>query len=104
MPAEDIDVEDLLADWERRGVDPNRCVYTGDPLVANWALDHAYPLRQPGRQAHGKKLAKARAAVTEALHVAEVMTKAASAEGVPETQIAADLGVDRMTIRKWLGK
>lgn len=56
------------------------------------------------RLAQGKKLAKARAAVTEALRVAETMAQSAHANGVPETQIAAELGVDRMTVRKWLGK
>lgn len=56
------------------------------------------------RQAHGKKLAKARAAVTEALRVAQIMAQSAHAEAIPETQIAAELGVDRMTVRKWSGK
>ena len=56
------------------------------------------------RQMHGKKLARARAAVTEALRVAEVMARSARDEGVPETRIAEDLGVDRMTVRKWVGK
>lgn len=56
------------------------------------------------RQAHGKKLAKARAAVAEALQVAEAMAQSARADDVPETQIAKDLGVDRMTVRKWVGK
>ncbi|MGV0595113.1 hypothetical protein [Mycolicibacterium porcinum] len=56
------------------------------------------------RQAHGKKLAKARAAVKDALALAEVMAQSAHGAGIPETQIASDLGVDRMTVRKWLGK
>lgn len=56
------------------------------------------------RRAHGKKLARQRAAVTESLRIAEVLAQSAASEGVPETQIAADLGVDRMTIRKWVGK
>lgn len=56
------------------------------------------------RRAHGKKLARVRAQADEALRVAKVIARSANAEGVPETQIAADLGVDRMTIRKWLGK
>lgn len=30
--------------------------------------------------------------------------KSAHDEGIPETGVAADLGVDRMTVRKWLGK
>lgn len=56
------------------------------------------------RRAQGKKLARARAAATEALRIAEVMARAALTEGIPETQIAAELGVDRMTVRKWAGK
>lgn len=56
------------------------------------------------RVAHGRKLAKARAAVAEALRIAEVLALSAHADGVPETQIATELGVDRMTVRKWLGK
>lgn len=53
---------------------------------------------------HEKKLACARAAVAEALRLAEVMARSASDEGVPETRIAEELGVDRMTVRKWVGK
>lgn len=56
------------------------------------------------RRAHGRKLAKARAAAAEALRVAEVLARSAQAEGISEYQIAAELGVDRMTVRKWLGK
>lgn len=56
------------------------------------------------RKAHGRKLAKARAAAAEALRVAEILARSALSESVPETQIAAELGVDRMTVRKWAGK
>jgi DNA-binding GntR family transcriptional regulator len=56
------------------------------------------------RQAHASKLARARAAVTEALRVAQVMAQSAYGEGIPETRIAEELGVDRMTVRKWVGK
>jgi DNA-binding GntR family transcriptional regulator len=56
------------------------------------------------RQTHGKKLALARATVTEALRVAEILARSAHGEGIPETRIAEDLGVDRMTVRKWVGK
>lgn len=56
------------------------------------------------RKAWGKRLAKARTAQAEALHIASVMAQSAASEGIPETQIAAELGVDRMTVRKWLGK
>ena len=58
----------------------------------------------PERQAFGKKLAKARSAAAEALRVAQIMARSAHSEGVPETQIAKELGVDRMTVRKWIGK
>jgi predicted transcriptional regulator len=56
------------------------------------------------RKMHGKKLARARAAVAEAMRVAEIMARSAHEEGMPETRIAEDLGVDRMTVRKWVGK
>lgn len=56
------------------------------------------------RRGHAKKLAKARAAQAEALRVAQIMAASAHSEGIPETQIAAELGVDRMTVRKWVGK
>lgn len=56
------------------------------------------------RRMQGKKLARARDAVAEALRIAEVMARSASLEEVPETRIAEELGVDRMTVRKWVGK
>ncbi len=56
------------------------------------------------RRAHGRKLAKAREAAKEALRVAEVIARSAHDDGASEYEIARDLGVDRMTVRKWLGK
>ena len=56
------------------------------------------------RRAHGRKLARARASATEALRVAQMLAQSAHSDGVPETQIAEELGVDRMTVRKWIGK
>jgi DNA-binding GntR family transcriptional regulator len=56
------------------------------------------------RHIHARKLARARAAATEALRVAKIMAQSAHDEGIAETQIAEELGVDRMTVRKWLGK
>ena len=56
------------------------------------------------RQAHGRKLARARAAADEALRVAQMLAQSAADEGVSESLIAAQLGVDRATIRRWLGK
>lgn len=52
VPVEEITPEELLADWDRRGIDPDKCVYTGEPLISSWALDHAYPLSQPGSPGH----------------------------------------------------
>lgn len=56
------------------------------------------------RRAYGRKLAKLRAAAEEGLRVAEVMAKSAHSEGIPQVRIAEELGVDRMTVRKWVGK
>ncbi len=56
------------------------------------------------RRAHGRKLAKTRAAAEEALRVAGVMARSAHDEGLTETALAAEFGVNRMTIRRWLGK
>jgi predicted transcriptional regulator len=56
------------------------------------------------RRAHGRKLAKARAVVVECSRVAQVLARSAHGEGVAETRIAEELGVDRMTVRKWIGK
>ncbi|MFF0706968.1 helix-turn-helix domain-containing protein [Gordonia sputi] len=65
-------------------------------------MDH---YTQDERKAQARKLARARAAADEALRVAQIMAQSAHhVDGVPQTQIAADLGVDRMTVRKWLGK
>lgn len=50
----------------------------------------------------GKKLAKARAAEAEALRVAQVLARSAIAEGIPKTQICAELGVSRPTLDAWL--
>jgi DNA invertase Pin-like site-specific DNA recombinase len=56
------------------------------------------------RKAQGRKFARARAATAEASRVSKILAQSAHAEGVPETQIAAEMGVDRMTVRAWLGK
>lgn len=52
VPADDITAADLLADWERRGIDAAKCVYTGQPLQDGWHLDHAIPLSQSGTPGH----------------------------------------------------
>jgi len=52
LPADDISEVALLADWKRRGIDPTRCVYTGEPLEDGWHLDHAVPLSHPNTPGH----------------------------------------------------
>jgi DNA-binding CsgD family transcriptional regulator len=52
----------------------------------------------------GQRLQKARAALAVALEAAEDEARALLAEGVSEAQVARELGVDRMTVRKWVGK
>lgn len=64
-------------------------------------MDH---YTQAEREAYGKRLTKARATVKETLRIAQIMAQSAHSEGIPETQIATELGVDRMTVRKWVGK
>jgi hypothetical protein len=56
-------------------------------------------------------LAAARADVTQArlllqsaMQNARIAALEAHRDGTPETVIAREIGVDRMTIRKWLGK
>lgn len=56
------------------------------------------------RVAYGRKVARWRAQATEGMRVMQLMAQSAAAEGVPETLIAKELGVDRMTVRKWVGK
>ena len=50
------------------------------------------------------RLAAARTEHDAATTVARTAALEAAAAGAPETRIAATLGVDRATIRKWLGK
>ncbi|WP_155957147.1 helix-turn-helix domain-containing protein [Rhodococcus sp. UNC23MFCrub1.1] len=57
---------------------------------------------QAQRLALGEKLAEARAAVRQAFLGAEMMARSAHDDGIPEKQIATELGVDRMTVRKWV--
>jgi DNA-binding GntR family transcriptional regulator len=52
----------------------------------------------------GRKLRSARNSLKEAMTGAEVTARQAASEGVSEVQIAKSLGVDRMTVRRWLGK
>lgn len=50
------------------------------------------------------RLAKARKAEKAALEQARVLAVAAVNAGETEAGVARALGVDRMTVRKWLGK
>lgn len=52
----------------------------------------------------GRKLRSARKAADDAYETARLAALAAIADGVPEAVAARELGVNRMTIRKWLGK
>lgn len=52
----------------------------------------------------GTRLAKARANLQTAMNDARETAITAATDGVPETRISAQLGVDRMTVRRWLGK
>lgn len=52
----------------------------------------------------GRKLQSARKAADDALEAARLVALAGLADGVTESEAARKLGVDRMTIRKWLGK
>ncbi|MGB0971282.1 MAG: helix-turn-helix domain-containing protein [Mycobacterium sp.] len=54
------------------------------------------------RIAAGKKREKLLAATKEATRIAQVMARSARAEGVPKTQICAELGVSRPTLDAWL--
>lgn len=52
----------------------------------------------------GTSLARARTRAEEKLKEAQDLAIKGDAEGVPEAEIARLLQVDRMTVRKWLGK
>lgn len=54
--------------------------------------------------AAGNELAHARAALRWATVQARTLARLAVADGVSEVETAARLGVDRMTVREWLGK
>jgi DNA invertase Pin-like site-specific DNA recombinase len=61
--------------------------------------DHAKALRK----AHAD-LVKARASLNSATQNACIAAVEANADGTPEIEIARTLGVNRMTVRRWLGK
>lgn len=51
-----------------------------------------------------RTLQKARAALDTAMESAAAATRQAIDDGLTEVDIAKALGVNRMTVRKWLGK
>jgi transposase-like protein len=51
-----------------------------------------------------RKLRSARQRLDTAMQAAEQAAITAHAKGAPETDIARTLGVNRMTVRRWLGK
>ncbi|MEN6544515.1 MAG: hypothetical protein ABFE07_00565 [Armatimonadia bacterium] len=51
-----------------------------------------------------RKLLRARDTLAAVMNEATDAADAANMAGVPEAEIARTLGVDRMTVRKWLGK
>lgn len=52
----------------------------------------------------GRNLRSARQRLEIAMKAAEQAAISSYAEGVPETRIAEELNVNRMTVRRWLGK
>lgn len=60
--------------------------------------------RRDALQRDGAQLADARHAVDLATMQLRGAVLSANLDGIPEAEIARLAGVDRMTIRKWLGK
>lgn len=52
----------------------------------------------------GRDLQAARTKLEAAMHRAAEWAEQAHAGGMPETEIARLLGVNRLTVRRWLGK
>jgi DNA-binding transcriptional regulator YiaG len=52
----------------------------------------------------GQRLQKARASLATAIEAARLEAIDLHALGMSETEVARTLGVNRMTVRKWLGK
>ncbi len=66
---------------------------TSDQLASRRRLDRAGEKLRGAREAQRVALESARAAATDSI-----------THGTPESVIAQELGVDRMTVRKWAGK
>jgi len=56
----------------------------------------------PGKAA--RELAQARQRLDQAMQAAQDTAITMYEDGMPETQIAEQLGVNRLTVRRWLGK
>lgn len=52
----------------------------------------------------GRDLQAARSKLDAVMHRAADMANVAYDDGTPETEIARLLGVNRLTVRRWLGK
>lgn len=52
----------------------------------------------------GRNLRSTRKAADDAYEAARLAALAAISDGVPEAMVARELGVNRMTVRKWQGK
>jgi DNA invertase Pin-like site-specific DNA recombinase len=52
----------------------------------------------------GRNIQLARQRLERAMSTAEQVTLEAHENGIPETEIARTLGVNRLTVRRWLGK
>lgn len=52
----------------------------------------------------GEKLSAAREALKAAMDAARIAALNSLEHGTPESVVAQELGVDRMTVRKWAGK
>lgn len=55
-------------------------------------------------RAVGRRRAKAKDSFAQATEAAQHAAREATAEGHTEVDLAAWLGVDRMTVRSWIGK
>lgn len=62
------------------------------------------PVGDPDLGAIGRALAAARMAERDAAALARAAALRADEAGTPEAAIARELGVNRMTVRSWLGK
>jgi hypothetical protein len=62
------------------------------------------PISMADLNSAAARLSRARNLLAAAMEQAELTAIHAAADGTPETQIAQGLGVNRMTVRKWLGK